>query len=315
MSVPHDRINFNLRPNKRIERKLIAEALTCIYRYDNPRRFGYVGMGSYYFSDFIVFHRLFGIDNMVSIEADIGNIDRFHFNKPFDCIEMQFGTTHDLLSGLPIFDQSPVICWLDYYSYLTDAVLGDIQTVLTRATRGSALVITLQADGFKGPEHVDKFFSNLPEELDSIENKRRLSRANGVHEFMLEVIQSKIDSTIRDINVGSVDPIIPKPIINIAYKDGVKMATFGWLLLNQGQLDKLNVIPQALDAPGISVPNILDITAPTLTFKEITHLKTILPNGVAGADFEQRAKPIKKDPALQFAKFYRYFPSFADVEE
>ncbi len=130
---PHDRINFNLRPNKRIERRLVAESLACIYRYDNPRRFGYVGMGSYYFSDFTLFHRVFGIGCMVSIERDEDNCERFDFNKPFDCIQMKYGETSDVLPTLDIFDKAPVICWLDYYDRINDCILGDIRTVLTKA--------------------------------------------------------------------------------------------------------------------------------------------------------------------------------------
>jgi hypothetical protein len=66
-------------------------------------------------------------------------------------------------------------------------------------------------------------------------------------------------------------------------------------------------------APGEAA---VDIDAPPLTFKEIAHLRAILPDrGEAKRSFLQDAKPVARDAAEQFARLYRYFPSFAHVEE
>jgi len=317
---PHERINFNLRPAKRIERKLVAEALSCIYRYDSPRRFGYVGMGSYYFSDFVLFHRLFGLDRMVSIESDEDHKDRFEFNKPFDCIEMAWGTTHQKLPQLELFVERPVICWLDYYDYLTDAIIGDAQTVIRRAMPGSALLLTMKARALDKPAKVKEFKDKLTQDARNLSDEALLSRGSkGITSFMTEVLIASIEPTVADLNAGreDADKIELRQIVNMSYKDGDAMVTIGWLLLNKAQAQQLDTEPSALDAPGIKLAgaDILEVTAPVLTFREIAHLKSILPNGVVGDDFEAKAGCVPPDDARSFARLYRYFPSFADVEE
>lgn len=318
----NDRINFNLRPAKRIERKLVAEALSSIYRYDTPRRFGYVGMGSYYFSDFILFHRLFGLEKMVSIEIDTKRKDRFEFNKPFDCIEMAWGPTAEQLPKLPIFDERPVICWLDYFDHLTDSIIGDVQTVLRRAQRGSALLVTLKSRQLDTPKRAQEFKASLSQDWRNLSDESLLGKGGkGVASFMTEVLAAAIEPTIADLNAGreEAEKIELRQIVKMIYRDGDPMVTMGWLFLTPAEAAKLDAAPRALDTPGVVLlgNEMTEVTAPILTFREIAHLKSILPNGLAGEDFEKKAAavPVPSDDARLFARLYRYFPSFADVEE
>jgi hypothetical protein len=318
--TPHARINFNLRPAKRMERKLIAEALSSIYRYDTPRRFGYVGMGSYYFTDFVLFHRIFGLERMFSIEIDEEHKSRFEFNKPFDCIEMAWGPTTEQLPKLSVFDERPVICWLDYYASLTDSIIGDMQTVLRRALPGSALLLTLNS---KSPDTVAKlnaFKASLSEGFRKLSTEALLGKgAKGMAEFMTEVLVASMEPTVADLNSGreAAEKIELRQIVKMFYKDGDPMITIGWFILTPAQATKLDAPPSALDAPGIVISgkDMTEVTAPVLTFREIAHLKSILPNSAAAPDFETRAGSVPVDDARIFAKLYRYFPSFADVEE
>jgi hypothetical protein len=317
---PHEKINFNLRPAKRIERKLVAEALTCIYRYDTPRRFGYVGMGSFYFSDFVLFHRLFGLERMISIEMDRSNENRFTFNKPYDCIEMAWGSTTEQLPSLAIFSERPVICWLDYYSTLTGSVIGDVQTVLQRAQPGSALLVTLNSRPIDSKARLRKFEEELAADTRRLGDKELLGQgARGLAQFMSEILNASIESTVADMNAGRVtkDKIEVRQIVYMAYQDGDPMVTIGWLVLDPEQASKLDASPSVLDAPGVSLQGggLMEVRAPVLTFREIAHLKSILPNGSASDDFEQKVGAIPAQDARLFARLYRYFPSFADVEE
>ncbi len=318
--TPHARINFNLRPAKRIERKLVAEALSSVYRYDTPRRFGYVGMGSYYFSDFVLFHRVFGLEKMVSIEIDEAHKDRFEFNKPFDCIEMAWGSTQEQLPRLAVFNERPVICWLDYYDSLTDSIIGDVQTVLRRAQSGSALLVTLKSRALDNVKRLNEFKAGLSEDFRKLSDETFLARGGkGLATFMTEVLLASIEPTIADLNAGRQreEKIELRQIVKMFYKDGDPMVTIGWLILTPSQAAKLDVAPSALDSPGIvlSGSEMTEVSAPVLTFREIAHLKSILPNGLALADFEQRAGAVPVEDARLFARLYRYFPAFADVEE
>ena len=53
---------------------------------------------------------------MISIEKDEDRRERFEFNKPFDCIEVRYGHSNQVL---PKCDWAPrTILWLDYDSQL-----------------------------------------------------------------------------------------------------------------------------------------------------------------------------------------------------
>ena len=312
---PAERINFNLRPSKRIERKMVGEALAAIYRYDSPRRFGYIGMGSYYFSDFILFHRLFGLDKMFSIEAS-SDSERFEFNKPYKCIEMVWGYTNEKLPTLKVFDERPVICWLDYYDRLTSSVLGDIKTFITKAQVGSALIVTVSCTPFSKKSPKADFLKELPEDLRDVSDKAVLQSAKEISRYMCDVITAAVEAQLVDRNAENPRSLSMRQIVNIYYKDNTPMATFGWLLLDNTRSEKLDADPLALDSPGVMVDGKLtEIISPVLTFREISHLKTHLPAGADTDNFLRSAKPITEDAAKRFAELYRYYPSFADVEE
>ena len=70
-SIPSfEKINYLLRPKKQIERKIIIEILQKIQKplKIDISKYCYIGMGSIYYYDYILFHKFLGISNMVSID-------------------------------------------------------------------------------------------------------------------------------------------------------------------------------------------------------------------------------------------------------
>jgi len=277
-------------------------------------------MGSYYFSDFVLFHRIFGLEKMVSIEIDQKNKARFLFNKPFDCIEMAWGSTTDQLPQIELFTERPVICWLDYYDYLTDPIIGDVLTVLRRVQAGSALLVTLKSRSLDTVQKLKDFEKNLSEENRDLSDQKLLQKgAKGIANFMTEVIAEAMAPVMLDMNEGRKpeDKLQLRQIVKMFYRDGDPMVTIGWLILSPAQTLKLDLSPSALDAPGIALEgsDLKEVSAPVLTFREIAHLKAMLPNGMAAPEFETKIGPVPLQDAQLFASLYRYFPNFADVEE
>src|SRR5947208_3271845 len=90
------RINYALRPAKSIERKMLTEAFGCLASFGRVSAYRYVGFGSPFFSDFILFHRTLGINNMISIEQDVDHRERFAFNRPFSCIQLEYGSSNEI---------------------------------------------------------------------------------------------------------------------------------------------------------------------------------------------------------------------------
>ena len=137
MSVPsYKKINYALRPAKNIERKMIVETLSRLRAFYTLESYRYVGLGSPYFSDFSLVHRSLGLQDMTCIEQEAGDVGRFKFNRPFDCIELEFGKSAMILPTLKWQDR-PTMIWLDYDDPLDTSMLSDIDVVCSSLTPGS----------------------------------------------------------------------------------------------------------------------------------------------------------------------------------
>ena len=75
------RFNYLLRPSKQVERKLFIEALHRLALGSfRIHEYTYLGFGSPYYADFILFHKYLHIDSMVCVERE--NIPRrMQFNQ------------------------------------------------------------------------------------------------------------------------------------------------------------------------------------------------------------------------------------------
>ncbi len=94
-------VNYTIRPNKNIERKLVFEALRVLRSSIPLNGYRYVGLGSLWFVDFILAHRYLSINNMVCIEYET-EAERVEFNRPYDCIEVLRGNTTDVLPTIDL---------------------------------------------------------------------------------------------------------------------------------------------------------------------------------------------------------------------
>src|SRR6266496_2730130 len=80
-------VHYELRPAKQVERRMLVDALLALsaagFRIQD---YQYTGMGSVYFIDFMLFHRLIGLQKMLSVEYNTKIARRVEFNRPFDCV-------------------------------------------------------------------------------------------------------------------------------------------------------------------------------------------------------------------------------------
>src|SRR5947199_4199868 len=131
------RVNYQLRPAKGVERRVMTDAFLRLRPFGSVESYRYVGMGSVYFADFALFHTVCGFKSLVSIEdAEDGRTqERFKFNVPLGSIELRFGHSNVELPKL-LWENVRTICWLDYDGSLTRPVLTDIKLLGTRMARG-----------------------------------------------------------------------------------------------------------------------------------------------------------------------------------
>jgi hypothetical protein len=328
MRPSYEKINYSLRPAKNIERKMMAEALLKISRFDRLDSYRYLGFGSTFFSDFILFHKTLGICKMESMEKDIKNKNRFMFNRPYRCINLLFGRSNRILAK---YDWNRrTILWLDYDCSINSSVLEDIRYFCGNAQSGSVIIVTLDAR----PEEIGKIEGQDEEENEEDEEDRvqKLMKAIGESKVPGDIQSDAdlanwktalayrriIDNEIKEalfrrngvISDGN-KKIRYKQLFNFQYKDSAMMFTVGGLLYNKNEESILD----ECDFPSLeylrSGKTPFRIIVPNLTMKEIRHITSQLPKN---NNSELKAYAISRRDLNRFEKIYRYFPTFVEAE-
>jgi hypothetical protein len=316
-----EKINYSLRPAKQIERKMLCESFWHLWPFASPWTYRYVGFGSFYFTDFSLFHKCVGISNMVSIEGDKSvKKERFIDNLPFKCIDIRFGMSDRLLPKLE-WDGVRTILWLDYDEPLetTDVnIFGDVSLFFGKACAGSMLLLTLDAD----PES--------DEEDESLTRLKKLKRDIGEYRVPIGTTEADLDGwgrakIYREIVNNEIDAAVQKrnstrspgtrfryqQLFNFHYKDSAMMLTLGYFLYDEGTIDKFKAC--GFDRLSFYRPaeEVLRIEVPKLTYRELRNLNRQLPIS-PGEKLSSQSIP-GRDLEL-YEKVYRWFPTFAEAE-
>jgi len=329
MAGTYRRINYSLRPAKAVERKMICEAVRRLHPFGKIETYRYVGLGSVYFSDFQLFHRELGMEDMLSIEKDAHASECFEFNKPYKCVTVDYRPASDVLPGLDW--QSKTIVWLDYESKLNETVLSDVRSVCTGACSGSMLIVTVNAHPERDPDEATRNEYNSdtgkPFSLDEYrlrelrnrigdclppEIKGRDLRGKGLAIISRKLLESTIAEALSARN-GVLRPekrIASRQILNFRYSDGALMSTNGWVLFEVGEQAKLDACSfNELSFVRIG-EEVYSIDVPCLTIKEMRQLNSQLPR--RGVD-EVTLPGVPKSDIERYAELYRYFPTFAEA--
>lgn len=162
------KINYQVRPAKSIERKMLCDLIREIQliRADGAMR--YIGLGAKYFTDFLLLHNEFGITDMISIEAEKERQIRYEFNKPLKCIQMWYGTTNEVLPQIDGFDEKMNLIWLDYDNSFEDTMLFDVETICRNLNVGSMFFVSCNHSfrGEKPSEKMESFKNNVGDFFD-----------------------------------------------------------------------------------------------------------------------------------------------------
>lgn len=308
-----EKVDYTVRPAKNIERKMMGEMLGRLRVFRPVENYIYVGLGSTFFSDFVLFHKMFGIREMVSIEKETTRRRRFEFNKPFACIRVEFGETTDVLPRLD-WNRAAVV-WLDYDDTIDARKLDDLVYLSHNLASSSVVIVTL-------PAHPGNFRAGRPPNLERRLHLIRKAVGGRVPDSLQpqdtgnlpETFRRIMDAAIREAlmvrNAARPDPekVEYRQVMNFRYRDGTPMVTFGGIFLNRADIRRfersgLRELPfyRPKDRP-------FHLQPPKLTFKERRHLDEQLPGtSVACPD-------VPEEDVRQYARLYRYFPWFVEAE-
>jgi hypothetical protein len=307
-----EKINYSLRPNKNVQRKLIANLLDHVLHSPQLRdlEYRYIGMGSPWFSDFVLMHRVLGIRDMISMERQVNRAKRMKFNRPFSNIKIRIGSTTEILPTIGF--KKPTIIWLDYDDHLKDYMFEDVDLTLRKLEKGSVIVITVNAE-FSQLQNVKEEGKVLdPAEVlrmiagDATPNplKNRLNNnhfPSVVGEILSNTIRSKL--LLRGLDYYS--------FFNFFYKDGARMVTVGGMIVDSGLVEVLDRMNLRVRFPWIAENGQASLQLPHLTVKEKMRFDELLPakRPPSNTKLGFELKPLE---AQQYWQHYLLYPVFAE---
>lgn len=311
--------DYRIRTNKNAERKMLADAFRCLSSFEAIESYRYIGFGSITFADFVLLHKYLNISNMISIEAKEDYKPRFNFNKPYKCINMEYGLSNDVLPKLDWNKRS--IVWLDYDGALNDSVLQDVALITTKAVSGSLLLITVNAQGYKSPTKgrdmkkdetmmLDWFHKQLERDVPGWIKGSSL-QGESMALTCRKIIHDEIITNLRNRNgLEKPDDIMMfEPNFNFVYSDNAKMLTVGGVFYKTNDSEKLKKCE--FEKLGFLQHDLYEIKLPVVTPRERHFLNQQLPKGSTG---KLKSIGLTDDEILEYSKLYRYSPSFAEVE-
>ena len=304
-------INYSLRPNKNVERKLIVNSLHRLGSRFALKDYRYVGFGSMWFTDFSLFHRYLGISDMVTIEKIVSRKGRVEFNKPYSCIHVRMGDASAVLGDLVEAKRSLV--WLDYDGGLASATTGDVEIAVGAMTSGSMIMISVNAmsdqlkvkDDDGNPIQPINHLIELTGRAGLASEAHRLTR-NDFPPLVAEILHERIRSAALGRPGFSY-----VPIWNFLYADGADMITVGGMIVDEAD-GTLLAECELSELPFLTAGDPFEIRLPVLTDKEKRELDRLLP----------RDTPIKasdlpfelRDTELEaYRKFYLEYPLYGEV--
>jgi len=318
-------INYLIRPAKSIERKMLRDGFQRLFPFGRIEEYQYIGFGAKYFADFTLFHTSLNISQMISIEQDHNNKERYEFNKPFKCISLEYGKSSDVLHKLSLDKLS--ICWFDYDDRFSETILSDTAHLVENLPSGSIVALSYNSKPYSlnelqceyGKEetnpHKRKYSELLGKKLlPTGFEERGMTKWNNHSKILCKSLNSHIESCLSTKNAGlePQDKMHFRQIFYFDYKDGVEMSTVVFLLFSEKdkkknadcKMKELSFYRDDDDMFKIEVPN--------LTYKEIKLLYENMPFE-PGKDSKLLKVVTEKDIEL-FSKYYRYFPSFYEVQ-
>lgn len=312
-------VNYNIRPCKSIERKMMCEMISRLVAFDRISNYRYIGMGAKYFADFSLLHKEFGIDKMHSMEigSDEKNRERFEFNKPFNCIKMEFGNSSDILSSTRLkWSGIKNIIWLDYDGGIKSNQFQDVETCIGKVDTGSVIFISFNSDlgdTFKKgspKEKLEIYCSRIDNEaLVKLLSPKDVSKER-IYQTTNKMFNMIVKDKILERNttiLSESDKYQCKQLVYFKYNDSkATMLTLGWIVYKNKDVRKFKDCSfsdlefyNCTDQP-------YDITVPNFTYKELTVLNRNMPDvkyPIKEAEF------LLEEEVNAYRKIYKYYPT------
>lgn len=314
-------VDYSLRRNKAIERKIVFEGLMALRSRDLLQRDAtYVGLGSVWFIDFDLAHRNLGIDDMISIEGDAVVAARARFNVPFRCVEVREGLSDRVVPELlaeraSSGDTRPLVIWLDFDGNFDEDCRAELQYLFEACPTGSVLLTTVRTKigDFGGSKEAVGRARKLLGDAFPIENwpsphavprSKEQAFCVDIGIGLSTLLQSHVSTNRRDVE--------PVELFALPYQDGTPMFTVGIGLFGPNDVEDARVLATG---PGWRGRTNQPIATPPLTAREAGALRSILPSPtpVSRDDVAKLGFDLDETQLESFCKYYLDTPTFVET--
>lgn len=310
-------INYSVRPNKCVERKIIFESLSRLSLAFKFSDYHYVGMGSMWFVDFVMAHKYLAIKNLTSFELAEYH-PRAEFNRPYKNINVIAGPAAD---GIAEFDWTkPAIVWLDYDSGADNpAIFDDSADLAARISFDSILMVTVNAHLGTIPK-----LDEHGKEVTKHESLRlMLKDAAPSKEEFPHINAKKFPSVLATCLIRHIERAHRRsgrggkfvPFLNFKYTDNAPMITVGGMFVNEVSEGKLLNDPHFKDSEYFS-EELYEISIPPLTHRERMALDALLPSEASLSQAEVKdvlGFTLRQDQLDGYSKFYKLYPTYGEL--
>lgn len=314
-------INYLLRPNKNVERKLVFSALAAISNEYNLSQYRYIGFGALWFSDFLLAHKILGIDDLISIEH-AQYAKRVTSNAPLACISVLSGESTLALPKIEWCDRKALL-WLDYDTGIDGPILKDLAIVAESAAEDSILIATI--NGHRGI--IDNHIAKPKDDITNDDLLKMLQALAG--DYLPQNLKPTDLIAKRLLNILGITLINRLthalrqagrrerffPIFNLRHQDGVPMVTIGGIVTTNfcraGEAARLIWQNETAPKPDKQA----DISIPILTAREKWAFDSCLPSSTP-VTTDQLADLNVFLPArdiLAYQKYYKHYPLFLEL--
>jgi hypothetical protein len=320
------KIDYSLRPNKNVERKLIADLLVALEPSLKIHNYTYLGMGSLWFVDFQIFHKRLGISSMISMESKA--VDRAKFNQPYDCINVLDGITSDLLPDLLKTQREQrknSLIWLDHDGSWESSALTDLGIVCDYAQDGDIFLITVNCSLPSPPPEAEKI---TPEDPSS--RRKALAKVIGEDLALIPTVSELtrmgfppaaariLTSAIKHRLSVSGEGLAYFPLFNFSYSDGAPMVTVGGVIGTEERFQAIkNIVEQKrFELNYCQEPGQRVIAVPVLTPREKSGLDRLLPIHTSldqATVHTSLAFTLSSEELDAYSSFYKYYPVFNEL--
>ena len=310
-----DTVNYAIRPNKSVERTIAFAGLVRLSHILDLSKYRYIGLGSLWFVDFIMAHKLLGITDMISMERSEMGYKRSLFNRPISCIKVLAGETTLLIPTLGL-ESMPSLLWFDYDSSIGGPVVRDIELLAPKCAPNSVLIVTISAKKHDLPTKDENDSS-----IDTETSLRRIAgdlvptplapkrlQPSNYPKLLCEVLTNQLIGAT--VNSGRSETFIK--LFDMVYSDGTPMVTVGGVVASADRVDSIRQLIASPSWEGILTET---IAIPPLTMREKLALDQMMPSPLPPTDAEMNriGFHLKREQIDTYHRHYLHYPMFGEV--